>query len=133
MLHEIELLVQSGAVRVVPNSEPTPQHYVISRIFPVPKKDKRVRLVINLRTINPFIPPIHFKMEGLKSLRDVIRPNDWMTRLDLQDAFHHIPLHPQARPFFRFRWGELLYEWLAMPFGYRDAPRVFTRLMRNDS
>jgi hypothetical protein len=127
---EIDLLLISGAVRIIPESEPIPDHYVISRVFPVPKKDQRVRLVINLRTINPYVPAIHFKMEGLRSLRDVIRQGDWMVKLDLQDAFHHLPIHPKARPFFRFQWGKVLYEWQAVPFGYRDAPRVFTRVMR---
>ena len=127
---EIDLLVESGAVRIVPKNEPIPDRYVISRVFPVPKKDGRVRLVINLKTINPYVPAVHFKMEGLRSLRDVIRWGDWMTKLDLQDAFHHLPIHPKAKPFFRFQWKDTLYEWQAVPFGYRDAPRVFTRVMR---
>jgi hypothetical protein len=61
---EIDLLVESGAVRIVPENEPIPDRYVISRVFPVPKKDGRVRLVINLKTTNPYVPAVHFKWKA---------------------------------------------------------------------
>lgn len=129
MKREIDALLTSGAVRL-PSSSELKGPGVISRVFPVPKKDSRVRLVINLRTINPFVPQIHFKMEGLRTVRALLRPNDFMVKIDLEDAFHHIPMHPEAQPYFRFQWGSQVFQWQCMPFGYRDAPRIFTRLMR---
>ena len=29
---------------------------------------------------------LHFKMEGLKDLKDLLRPNDFMVKIDLKDA-----------------------------------------------
>ena len=69
-------------------------------------------------------------MEGLRSVRDLIQPGDWMTSVDLKDAFHHVLLHPDHRKFFQFRWCGKLYQWRVMPFGYCDAPRQFTFLMK---
>src|SRR5674476_8401 len=102
---------------------------VVSIMFPVPKQDGRTRPVINLKTINPYIRSIRFKMEGLKTVQDLLRKDWWMVKVDLADAFHHVPLHPRAQRYFRFRWQTRLYQWIVMPFGYKDAPRIFTKLM----
>jgi hypothetical protein len=130
MQNEIDKLLQCGAIRAADQKELEEEPGVTSRMFPVPRKDGRVRAVINLKTINPYVEQIHFKMEGLKTLRNIIQPADFMVKIDLEDAFHHIPIHPSSQKYFRFRWGPTTYQWQCMPFGYRDAPRIFTRVMR---
>ena len=126
MQAEIDKLLSIDAVRVV---EESPRQ-VVSSMFAVPRNDGRIRPVINLKTINPFVPLTHFKLEDLQAVREIIRPNDWMCTVDLSDAFHHVSLHPDHRRFFRFRFDKTLYEWQAMPFGYKDAPRIFTMVMK---
>ena len=42
------------------------------------KKGWRNRPVINLKTLNSFIPYSDFKMEGLHLLKDLLRENDFM-------------------------------------------------------
>ena len=59
----------------------------LSQIFLVPKKDGLVRLVINLRPLNQFIHLLHFKMESLGMIRDLLREGDWMASVDLKDAY----------------------------------------------
>jgi hypothetical protein len=130
MKKEIDKLLISGAVRIAEQEELEQNPGVVSRMFPVLKKDGRPRPVINLRTINPYVPPVHFKMEGLKTVRQLLQQGDWMVKIDLEDAFHHVPIAPHSQKYFRFRWGSNTYQWQCMPFGYRDAPRTFTRLMR---
>ena len=61
----------------------TPGFY--SHIFTIPKKSGEQRLIINLKNLNRYIPHVHFKMEGLVQLQDMLLPHDWMTtstRLD---------------------------------------------------
>jgi ribonuclease HI len=69
-------------------------------------------------------------MEGLWTIRDLLRPGDWMCTVDLSDAFHHVPIHRDHQRYFRFRFDGQVYQWRVMPFGYSDAPRLFTHLMR---
>ena len=45
-------------------------------LFLVPKKGGGSRPVINLKHLNEFIPFHHFKMEGMHTLKDVLRQND---------------------------------------------------------
>ena len=36
----------------------------------------------------------HFKMEGLSSLQDLLRQGDWLIKVNLNDAYLTVPMHP---------------------------------------
>ena len=59
-----------------------------------PKKDGATRLVINLRPLNWIIQPVHFKMESLGMIRDLLREGDWMASIDLKDAYLSVTIWP---------------------------------------
>lgn len=63
-----------------------------SDVFVVPKKDGGWRPIINLKRLNSFLGIPHFKMESIKSLKDVVLPGDYMVKLDLQDAYLTVPM-----------------------------------------
>ena len=46
----------------------------LSNIFLVPKKDGGQRPVINLKALNQFINTEHFKMEGIHTVKDLLKP-----------------------------------------------------------
>ena len=71
-----------------------PGHH--SRLFCIPKKTGDLRPVLNLKPLNAFLPKIHFKMETLKSICHLLKPNDFLTSIDLRDAFLHVPIHAQS-------------------------------------
>ena len=43
------------------------------------------RPVVNLRPLNQYIPCEHFKMEGIHMLRDLLRKDDYLVKIDLKD------------------------------------------------
>ena len=47
----------------------------------------------------------------------------------LQDAFLHVPIHPDNRRFLRFVWEGRHLQFRVLCFGLSTAPQVFTRLM----
>jgi len=129
MVDHIKTMVETQVVSVVKEEEKI-ENSVVSRFFCVPKPDGRIRPIINLRTINTYVRKQHFKMEGIKSLRDLIQANDFLIKIDLEDAFYHMMIHPSMRRFFRFQWKDQVYQFNVLPFGYRDAPRLFTMMLR---
>jgi hypothetical protein len=52
------------------------------------------------------------------------------TKLDLSEAYFHIPISLVSRKFLRFVWNNKVYQFLAVPFGLAVAPQVFTRVFQ---
>ena len=49
-------------------------------------------------------------MEGLHTLGGMMQPDDWGVAVDITQAYTHVPLHPDARKYFRFQWrGQILF------------------------
>ena len=123
---EVSEMLQKGAIKEVQFSK----GQILSPIFIVPKRDMGYRPVINLKNLNWNIQYLHFKMEGLFLLKDILQPGDLMCKLDLKDAYFSVPLHAKSQKYVRFQWNKKIYQFLCLCFGLGPAPRVFTKLMK---
>ena len=88
----------------------------------IPKKTGDLRVILNLKKINVFIPVQHFRMETLNVILPELRPQDWAVSLDLKDAYLHVPIHPQSRRLLGFRFQGKTYVYKVLPFGLKDSP-----------
>ena len=122
---EITSLLQRGAVVEVAPEQARKGFY--SPYFLVPKKSGGMRPILDLRVLNAAIVQRPFRMLTVKQLLECVRPGDWMTSVDLKDAYFHIPIVPEHRKFLRFAVGESCYEYQRLPFGYSLAPRTFSK------
>ena len=86
---EIQEMLEKGAIQ----ESQTKGRGFVSKVFLVPKKDGGQRPVINLKKLNEFVHTEHFKMEGIHLLKDLLRKGDWMTKVDLKDAYFMVPIH----------------------------------------
>ena len=69
-------------------------------------------------------------MEGLSDVLNIMRPGIWMASVNLRDAYYSIPVHEEDQKSFSFAWGENYYRFLCLPNGYKDGPRVFTKVLK---
>ena len=70
---EVASLLSKGLVEeIIPEC---PGYY--SRIFLVPKKNGKLRLIIDLSVLNHFVYTQTFKMETQRKVRNAIQLNDW--------------------------------------------------------
>ena len=123
---EIDSLLLKGAITVAQHSKDE----FLSNIFLVPKKTGDLRPVINLKPFNKFVHDIHFKMENIESVKQLLRTGDFMATIDLKDAYFSIPIDIRDRKYLRFLWNYTLYEFTCLPFGYSLAPRTFTKILK---
>ena len=64
---------------------------------------------------------VHYKLFTM-------RKGDYAFKVDLQDAYFHVLIHPSSRKYLRFAFENKVYQFQVLPFGLNTAPRVFTRL-----
>ena len=102
----------------------------LSQIFRAGKKDGGSRPVINLKTLNKFVPYRHFKMEGLHCLKVLLQNVDYLCKIDLKDAYFSVPLSKKSRKLVRFQWKESLYKFLCLCFELGPAPKGFAKLLK---
>ena len=126
MTQEIQELQKKGAISQVDNS----LKGFVSQIFLVPKPDSAWRPVINLKSLNRYVIPHHFKMESIRTIKGVLQKDDWLIKLDLKDAYLTIPIAQTQRPLLRFSWHKEMWEFKVLPFGLSSAPWVFTKVTK---
>ncbi|XP_018360234.1 PREDICTED: uncharacterized protein LOC108759349, partial [Trachymyrmex cornetzi] len=115
-----------GAVVI---SNPSKDQF-LSSFFLIKKSSGGMRFILNLRDLNAYILPPHFKMEDWHTVVRLMLPNYRMASVDLQDTYLAIPIHPLHRKFLRFQWRGVVYEFTALPFGLATAPYIFTKITR---
>ena len=48
-----------------------------------------------------------------------------LAKVDIESAFHNIPVHPEHRHLLGMMWNEKLYIGTVLPFGLRSTPKIF--------
>jgi hypothetical protein len=129
----IKEMVDLNSVRKVEWATATPG--VVNPIFTVPKKECGVptgeqRPIVDCRPVNAHLEDEHFKMQGLKEVKDRVRRDVWFTRLDLTKAYWTVPLAKEHAHLVRFIFEGELYEAEALQFGISSAPRLFSTTLQ---
>ena len=101
-----------------------------SHLFLVPKSHQRWRPVIDLSRLNTFLHVEKFKMETPESIRTSLIPGEWVSLIDLSDAYLHIPIHPNSRKYLRFCYRSQVFQFTSLPFGLATASQVFTMIVK---
>ena len=125
---EIERFLAAQIIEVVHTDD---SDEYISNIFFRPKKDGRIRIILNLKSFNEkHMEKQHFKMESLQSAVSAMRHNCWFGSVDLSEAFYSIPICKAHRKFFRFWHNNTKYQFTALIMGLTASPRVFTKILK---
>ena len=124
MREQITLLLQEKAITEVPRNSPG----FYSNVFLVRKASGGWRPVIDLKNLNAHIHAPHFHMFTTSSVLSSVQKGDYAFKIDLQDAYFHVPIHPSSRKYLRFSFENKVYQFRVLPFGPNKAPQVFTRL-----
>ena len=80
--------------------------------------------------MNVFVRKVHFQMDSIPDIMDLIRPGDFFVSVDLSDAYFCIAMHLLSMPFLTFVLLNVYYQFTCLPQGLSSAPRVFTKVMR---
>ena len=95
----------------------------------VPKSDTSWRFCTDFRKINRMTIPDSFPLPLIEDLIDAIGESKFVTTLDLQKGYYQIGLTQRAKEISAFVTPFGLYQYLVMPFGMRNAPATFQRVI----
>lgn len=100
----------------------------ISTMFPVKKPDGSQRPVLNLKALNFYLQPKKFRLINMQKVPHFLQTGDFMMKIDLHQAYFHIPIARSHRRFLRFIFNGTTYQMTCLAFGLASAPRTFATL-----
>ena len=116
--------------------EPAACKDYVTRCFLVPKpveagQPPKWRLVVDLRWVNAHLNKTTMRMETLKQLHMLARPDDYFLSLDLQDGFYAVPVRPADRKYLTLQISGVGYvQFAALPMGLACSPYAYCKTMK---
>jgi hypothetical protein len=101
--------------------------------FVLAKKDgevEKLRLICDCREINIFLDPKPFRLEHWRDIFPFLRKDMWAGKVDLKDAYFHLGLGDQLKPFIRLQVDTEIWEFQAACFGLSTLPQIWMSIMR---
>lgn len=120
----IQELLKDGVV------VPTNSDYS-SPCFLVPKKDGGQRLVVDYRKVNAKIVFDTFPLPTIESALMTFGQAKYFTILDLNSAYHQIPLTKESQRYTAFATPFGTYAYTRLPFGLTIGSQVLSRILAN--
>lgn len=124
---QIKKMLKQGIIR--PSVSP-----YCSPLWVVPKKldatgERKWRIVIDYRKLNNVTVGDSYPLPNIEHILDQLGHSQYFTTLDLASGFHQIEMKPEdiSKTAFSTPFGH--YEFTRMPFGLRNSPSTFQRLM----
>ena len=127
--NEVQALIAKKAVIQLSGPDlHSPGHY--SHMFMRRKQSGAWRPILNLKRLNKSIVTKKFRMDTIQIVMDSLKVGEYVTSIDLKDAYFHVAIHPDDRKYLRFVVEGTPYQFQVLPFGLSTAPRVFTRVVK---
>lgn len=124
MREEVDYLLQHDLA--VPSQSPWASPCIL-----VPKEAGQLRLCTDYRRVNAVTIPDAYPLPRIDDLIDEVGQAAFVTKMDLTKGYYQIPLTETAQLISAFTTPFGLFQYLVLPFGMRNSPATFQRIMNN--
>jgi len=84
---------------------------------------------VDFRKLNNITIGDVYPIPKINDILDQLGNSKYYTTLDLASGYHQVSVHKDDRAKTSFSTNKGHYEFLKMPFGLKEAPSIFQRLM----
>ncbi|KAF6216171.1 hypothetical protein GE061_000511 [Apolygus lucorum] len=128
MKDEIHKLLKTGVIErtTAPSTAPC---FLVPKKPDSPDTPPRYRLVTDYRALNQLIEGIDFPLATIQSLLTHLHGAKYFSLIDLNSAYHQIPLTASSKKLVAFKTPFATYTWKRVPFGLKTGGGVLSILM----
>ena len=94
-----------------------------------PKPDGKIRLCVDFRKVNTLSTTDSFPLPRVDDSVDLVGRAKYITKVDLMKGYWQVPLTERAKKIASFVVRGAVYQCQVMPYGLKNAPATFQRLM----
>ena len=98
-------------------------------IILIPKKDGTKRMCVDYRKLNSITVTENWPLPVIRDILDRLNGSNWFSTLDLKSGYWQIEMSPNSIAKTAFSTPDGHYEFLRVPFGLKNAPSHFSRIM----
>lgn len=99
-------------------------------IVPVEKKNGEIRVCGDFRcTFNQCAEPVKYPIPKVEDLHATLRGCTVFSTLDMSQAYHQVPVHPDSQKYLTINTHLGLYCFTRIPNGIHSAPGIFQEIM----
>ena len=121
---EIATLKEQGIVEDAPVNTTWAAPIVV-----VKKSDGGWLLCTDFRKLNAVTEPDPFPLPRIDDLLDKVGKAKFLTKLDMAKGYHAVRCNDESIPMTGFVTPFVFFRWKYMPFGLRNTPTTFSRLV----
>jgi hypothetical protein len=121
----LETLLKSGVVQ-----KRSEKPYICNPLTVASNSPTKLRLVLDLRLLNPHVSLSPMKFEDIAVASQYFRKNQLLNVFDLSSAYHHIDVDERHHTLLGFQWKGFYYNYCSLPFGLKSAGLVCSKVLR---
>ena len=122
-----KLLKQDIIEKVI--DQPTPW---ISPIVCTPRKDRGIRLCVDMPAANEAIERERHIMPTIQDFKVEVNGSKFFSKIDLKQAYHQLELEPENRYVTTFSTHEGLYQYKRLNYGTNSAAEIFQNTLQSN-
>ena len=124
MRQEVEYMLQNGIIEQSHSQWSSP-------CVLVPKPDGSFRFCTDFRRVNALTKSDSYPLPRVDDCIDQIGHSQYISKFDLLKGYWQVPLTDHAKEISAFVTPDGLYQYTVMPFGMKNAPATYQRMINN--